>query len=204
MLEFYTDLAVRRDRADDDRRAWFNATRAQVIDLDGQRGGSRAASVSAYRFRQAGLDGNRIIFRGRLAIAALQRSMVGRSANETPGPTRITIVRSVCGKPAAQAAPARGSMAPSILIACMVCGPFPISRWPRPERCQRPQCPEAGPARSDAQFRIRDHGAAGGFLVILLWVYYSSEIFLVGAEFTRAYSVPTWQQVRSGPFGAFR
>jgi membrane protein len=33
------------------------------------------------------------------------------------------------------------------------------------------------------------YGAAGGLLVALLWVYYSSEIFLFGAEFTRAYSV---------------
>jgi len=33
------------------------------------------------------------------------------------------------------------------------------------------------------------YGAAGGLLVILLWVYYSSQIFLLGAEFTRAYSV---------------
>jgi membrane protein len=33
------------------------------------------------------------------------------------------------------------------------------------------------------------YGAAGGLLVILLWVYYSSEIFLLGAEFTRAFSV---------------
>jgi len=33
------------------------------------------------------------------------------------------------------------------------------------------------------------YGAAGGLLVMLLWVYYSSEIFLFGAELTRAYSV---------------
>ncbi|TSE08348.1 YihY/virulence factor BrkB family protein [Mesorhizobium intechi] len=33
------------------------------------------------------------------------------------------------------------------------------------------------------------YGAAGGLLVILLWVYYSSEIFLLGAELTRAYCV---------------
>ncbi|KRB23856.1 BrkB (serum resistance)-like protein [Mesorhizobium sp. Root695] len=33
------------------------------------------------------------------------------------------------------------------------------------------------------------YGAAGALLVILLWVYYSSEIFLLGAEFTRAYSI---------------
>ena len=33
------------------------------------------------------------------------------------------------------------------------------------------------------------YGAAGGLLVILLWVYYSAEIFLFGAEITRAYSV---------------
>jgi membrane protein len=33
------------------------------------------------------------------------------------------------------------------------------------------------------------YGAAGGLLVMLLWVYYTSLIFLLGAEFTRAYSV---------------
>lgn len=33
------------------------------------------------------------------------------------------------------------------------------------------------------------YGAASGLLVVLLWVFYSSEIFLLGAEFTRAYSV---------------
>jgi membrane protein len=33
------------------------------------------------------------------------------------------------------------------------------------------------------------YGAAGGLLVTLLWVYYSAVIFLLGAEFTRAYSV---------------
>ena len=33
------------------------------------------------------------------------------------------------------------------------------------------------------------YGAAGAFLIVLLWVYYSSEIFLLGAEFTRAYSI---------------
>ncbi|MER9233950.1 YihY/virulence factor BrkB family protein [Mesorhizobium sp. M0622] len=33
------------------------------------------------------------------------------------------------------------------------------------------------------------YGAAGALLVVLLWVYYSAEVFLLGAEFTRAYSV---------------
>lgn len=33
------------------------------------------------------------------------------------------------------------------------------------------------------------YGAAGGLIIVLLWVYYSSEIFLLGAEFTRAYSL---------------
>jgi membrane protein len=32
------------------------------------------------------------------------------------------------------------------------------------------------------------YGAAGAFLMILLWVYYSAQIFLLGAEFTRAYA----------------
>jgi membrane protein len=33
------------------------------------------------------------------------------------------------------------------------------------------------------------YGAAGALLIVLLWVYYSSEVFLLGAEFTRAWSV---------------
>jgi len=32
------------------------------------------------------------------------------------------------------------------------------------------------------------YGAAGALLIILLWVYYSSQIFLLGAEFTKAYA----------------
>lgn len=31
-------------------------------------------------------------------------------------------------------------------------------------------------------------GAAGGVLVLLLWIYYTSQVFLLGAEFTRAYT----------------
>jgi membrane protein len=31
-------------------------------------------------------------------------------------------------------------------------------------------------------------GAAGSLVVLLLWVYYSAQIFLLGAEFTRAYA----------------
>ena len=31
-------------------------------------------------------------------------------------------------------------------------------------------------------------GAAGSLVIVLLWVYYSSQIFLLGAEFTRAYA----------------
>jgi membrane protein len=32
------------------------------------------------------------------------------------------------------------------------------------------------------------YGAAGSLLVLLLWIYYSAQIFLLGAEFTRAYT----------------
>ena len=32
------------------------------------------------------------------------------------------------------------------------------------------------------------YGAAGALIVVLFWVYYSSQIFLLGAEFTHAYS----------------
>jgi membrane protein len=33
------------------------------------------------------------------------------------------------------------------------------------------------------------YGVIGSFLVLLLWVYYSAQIFLFGAEFTRIYSL---------------
>jgi membrane protein len=32
------------------------------------------------------------------------------------------------------------------------------------------------------------YGAAGSLVVVLVWVYYSSQIFLFGAEFTRVYT----------------
>ena len=32
------------------------------------------------------------------------------------------------------------------------------------------------------------YGAAGSLVVVLVWVYYSSQVFLYGAEVTRAYS----------------
>jgi membrane protein len=32
------------------------------------------------------------------------------------------------------------------------------------------------------------YGAAGALIVILLWIYYSAQIFLLGAEFTRCYA----------------
>jgi membrane protein len=31
-------------------------------------------------------------------------------------------------------------------------------------------------------------GAAGSLVVVLVWIYYSAQIFLMGAEFTRIYS----------------
>ena len=33
------------------------------------------------------------------------------------------------------------------------------------------------------------YGAAGGLMIALLWVYYSAQIFLLGAEFTKVYAV---------------
>jgi membrane protein len=43
------------------------------------------------------------------------------------------------------------------------------------------------------------YGAAGSFLVLLLWVYYSAQIFLFGAEFT--YSFAYERGSRAGPDG---
>ena len=32
------------------------------------------------------------------------------------------------------------------------------------------------------------YGAAGALIVVLLWIYYTAQIFLLGAEFTKAYA----------------
>jgi membrane protein len=37
------------------------------------------------------------------------------------------------------------------------------------------------------------YGAAGALMVLLLWVYYSAQIFLIGAEFTKVYARSAWQ-----------
>lgn len=42
------------------------------------------------------------------------------------------------------------------------------------------------------------YGAAGSFVLILLWVYYSAVIFLFGAEITRAYSERIGSRARPG------
>ncbi|MBI5202506.1 MAG: YihY/virulence factor BrkB family protein [Elusimicrobia bacterium] len=36
---------------------------------------------------------------------------------------------------------------------------------------------------------VTPYGAAGSLVLVLLWVYYSAQIFYLGAEFTRAYAV---------------
>lgn len=43
---------------------------------------------------------------------------------------------------------------------------------------------------------VTGFGAAGSLVVILLWVYYSAQIFLIGAEFTWAYA-NTWGSRRT-------
>ena len=39
------------------------------------------------------------------------------------------------------------------------------------------------------------YGAAGSLVVVLVWVYYSAQIFLMGAEFTWVYA-RTWGSMR--------
>jgi membrane protein len=36
---------------------------------------------------------------------------------------------------------------------------------------------------------VTSYGAAGALIAVLLWVYYSAQIFLLGAEFTKAYAI---------------
>ena len=43
------------------------------------------------------------------------------------------------------------------------------------------------------------YGAAGSLVVILLWVYYSSQILLFGAEFTRVYAEKYGSGVQPSP-----
>jgi len=42
-------------------------------------------------------------------------------------------------------------------------------------------------------------GAAGSLVVLLLWVYYSAQVFLLGAEFTRVYAYRRGSRVRKEP-----
>jgi membrane protein len=45
---------------------------------------------------------------------------------------------------------------------------------------------QSGPIQSGV---TSGFGAAGSLVVVLIWVYYSAQIFLVGAEFTWAYAL---------------
>jgi len=42
------------------------------------------------------------------------------------------------------------------------------------------------------------YGAAGSFVVLLLWVYYSAQIFLLGAEFTCVFAYRRGSRVTAG------
>jgi hypothetical protein len=46
------------------------------------------------------------------------------------------------------------------------------------------------------------YGAAGGLIVILIWIYYSAQIFLLGAEFTKAYATAHGSQRTDADAGA--
>jgi membrane protein len=43
------------------------------------------------------------------------------------------------------------------------------------------------------------YGAAGSLIVVLLWVYYASQIFLFGAEFTAVYAAFRGSQLKPTP-----
>jgi membrane protein len=47
-------------------------------------------------------------------------------------------------------------------------------------------------------------GAAGPFVVLMVWVYYSSQIFLLGAEFTFAYAHRDQRQPATDPYPSHR
>jgi membrane protein len=43
------------------------------------------------------------------------------------------------------------------------------------------------------------YGAAGSLIVVLLWIYYSAQIFLLGAEFTKVYAIHHGSHQRDRP-----
>jgi membrane protein len=45
----------------------------------------------------------------------------------------------------------------------------------------------------------RRYGAAGGLIALLIWSYYSAQVFLLGAEFAKAYSRRFRHRELSGP-----
>ncbi len=47
-----------------------------------------------------------------------------------------------------------------------------------------------------------DFGAAGTLVVVIFWVYYSAQIFFLGAEFTREYSLSRGSKSGAGPEAA--
>jgi membrane protein len=42
------------------------------------------------------------------------------------------------------------------------------------------------------------YGAAGGLFVLLIWIYYTTQVFLLGAELTKVYSLRRGSQAHSG------
>ena len=54
--------------------------------------------------------------------------------------------------------------------------------------------------RTESNFSRCPYGAAASLVVILIWVYYSAQIFLLGAEFTWIYA-RTFGSMRSGVHG---
>ncbi|MEL6161821.1 MAG: YhjD/YihY/BrkB family envelope integrity protein, partial [Cyanobacteria bacterium J06627_32] len=47
------------------------------------------------------------------------------------------------------------------------------------------------------------YGAAGSFVVLLLWIYYSAQILLFGAEFTQVYANRFGSQIRPDSHAKF-
>ncbi len=46
------------------------------------------------------------------------------------------------------------------------------------------------------------HGAAGSLVVLVVWVYYSAQIFYFGAEFTPVHALANREKVRTMPKAA--
>ena len=83
--------------------------------------------------------------------------------------------RRACSRPCTRCCPTRKSTGATL----------PSARWQPPSCSRVASCDRLYIGQSNV---ASSYGAAGALIMLLVWIYYSSQIFLLGAEFSRAYA----------------